>query len=106
MQALAPVAEEEEAEEPDLATAQQKPASHALKLTASLSDPFGSLALEEPVHVNGAAQEAEAPEKLVEVDAGTMAQVRGLLTCFAAIKIEIGAGRLSGACLLVGFQSC
>lgn len=58
------------------------------------------------MHVSGAAHEAEAPEKLVEVDAGTMVQVCGLLTCFAAIKIETGAGRLLCACLLVGLQSC
>ena len=100
VQALAPVAEEE----PDLATAQQKPASHALKPTASLSDPFGSLALEEPVHVNGAAHEAEAPEQLVEVDAGTMVQVCGLLTHFAAIKIETGAGTSHALVCLSGFS--
>ena len=60
-----------------MATAKQSPASHALKPTASLMDPFGSISLEEPIAVSGAGPDAEAPAagQLVEVDAGSMAQV-------------------------------
>ncbi len=60
-----------------MATAKQKPASHALKPTASLMNPFGGLSLEDPIAVGGAAQEAEAPAggQLLELDAGSMAQV-------------------------------
>ena len=66
-----------------MATAKQEPASHALKPTASLMNPFGGLSLEEPIAVGGADQEAEAPAagQLLEVDAGSMAQVREASTC-------------------------
>ena len=74
LQALPSVAEDE----PDLATARQKPASHALRPTASLMNPFGGISLDEPIAVTGGAQETEAPAagQLLEVDAGSMAQVQ------------------------------
>ena len=51
--------------------AQQRPASHALRPTASLLNPFGSMKLDEPFGADGA---GEAPEMLVDVDAGAVAQ--------------------------------
>ena len=74
LQALPSVAEDE----PDPATARQKPASHALKPTASLVNPFGAISMDEPIAITRGAQETEAPAagQLLEVDAGSMAQVR------------------------------
>ncbi|CAK0785103.1 hypothetical protein CVIRNUC_008309 [Coccomyxa viridis] len=68
-QALPCVAEEPSS--PSASGTQQRPASHALRPTASLLNPFGSIKLDEPFGADGA---GEGPEMLVDVDAGAVAQ--------------------------------
>ena len=93
---------EEEPQSPTASGAQQKPASHALKPTASLLNPFGSISLDEPISAEGASL---APSALVNVDAGAVAQALRALRSSRALAAPGASGLARPAASLASQRS-